>query len=69
MLDRTKDRRKDLMPVVLAAIIAVAGSIGLLVMNASPPHDVRSDSIPTAIVAAKAGAQVLPTEREMMVAP
>ena len=69
MLDQTKDRRKDLMPVVLAAIIAVAGSIGLLIMNATPPHDGRSDSIPTAIVAAKAGAQVFPTERELMVFP
>ena len=43
------------MPVVLAAIIAVAGSIGLLVMNATPPHDGRGDSIPTAIVAGEGG--------------
>ncbi len=60
----SKNRRADLLPVTVAAVIAVVGTAILLFMNFAPDNEVKPDGISmiAASVAERAGAIALPTD-------
>ena len=66
---RSKDQRRDLFPMAVAALAAVASVAALLLLEDFRPGGVQGNGDITSAVLARAGAIASPSERPVIAAP
>ena len=68
---RSKDQRRDLFPMAVAALVAVASVAALLLLEDFRPGSAQGsgDGMITSAVLARAGAIASPSERPVIAAP
>ena len=66
---RSNDQRPELIPMAVAALVAVASVVALVLLDFAPTAQGSGDGMITSAVLARAGAIASPSEKPVIAAP